>query len=188
MPPMIQNIHAGGAGGVVRDGARYYIVGFRSTVYDYSAIRFTQDVRNCQTCHEEGDADTPQASNWRTVVNAEACGSCHHSNVDFATGANHAAGAATDDQCAACHGPNSTLFNGLLRPENAHRIPAVEAGRRFQFNVLSVSNTAPGEFPVVRFSVTDPTSGNAPYNIHTAAPFTQCAGGASRLFVDIGWS
>ena len=188
MSTMIHNIHAGAAGGVGRDGGRYYSVGSRPTVYDYSASRFSEGGGSPGPCDEEGDADTPQASNWRTVVNAEACGSCHHSNVDFATGANHAAGAATDDQCAACHGPNSTLFNGLLRPENAHRIPAVEAGRRFQFNVLSVSNTAPGEFPVVRFSVTDPTSGNAPYNIHTAAPFTQCAGGASRLFVDIGWS
>jgi len=188
MSTMTHNIHAGALGGTVRDGGRYYIVGFRSTVYDYSNIRWTQDLRNCQTCHEESDSNTPQASNWRTVVNAEACGSCHHSNVDFVTGENHAAGASTDDQCSACHGPNSTFANGALRAEVVHKVPTVEAGRRFQFNVLSVTNTAPGELPVVRFSVTDPTAGNTPYDIHTAAPFTRCAGGASRLFVDIGWS
>ena len=188
MSTMTHNIHAGALGGTVRDGGRYYIVGFRSTVYDYSNIRWTQDLRNCQTCHEEGDSNTPQASNWRTVVNAEACGSCHHSNVDFVTGENHAAGASTDDQCSACHGPNSTFADGALRAEVVHIVPTVEAGKRFQFNVLSVTNTAPGELPVVRFSVTDPTAGNTPYDIHTAAPFTRCAGGASRLFVDIGWS
>jgi OmcA/MtrC family decaheme c-type cytochrome len=188
MSTMIHNIHAGARGGVVLDGGRYYIVGYRNTVYDYSEIQFTQDVRNCQTCHQESDADTPDASNWREVVNAEACGSCHHSNVNFATGENHGAGAATDDQCTACHGANSTYGGGAYRAEVAHLIPTVEAGKRFKFNVLSVSNTAPGEFPQVRFSVTDPTSSDAPYDIHTAAPFTVCAGGASRLFVDIAWS
>ncbi|MCU0976738.1 MAG: OmcA/MtrC family decaheme c-type cytochrome, partial [Steroidobacteraceae bacterium] len=188
MSTMVHNIHAGAQGGVVLDGGRYYIVGYRNTVYDYSEIQFTQDVRNCQTCHQESDTDTPDASNWRTVVNAEACGSCHHSNVDFATGKNHIAGAATDDQCSACHGPNTTFAGGALTAQNAHRIPTVEAGRRFQFNLLSVAGTQPGQFPVVTFSVTDPTSNNAPYNIHSDAPFTQCAGGASRLFVDIGWT
>ena len=188
MSTMVHNIHAGAKGGVVLEGGRYYIVGYRNRVYDYSAIQFTQDVRNCQTCHEESDTDTPDASNWRKVVNAEACGSCHHSNVNFATGAGHIAGAATDDQCAACHGPNTNFAGGALTAQNAHRIPTVEEGKKFQYKVLSVTNTAPGEFPVVTFSVTDPTNGNAPYDIHTDAPFTQCANGASRLFVDIGWS
>lgn len=188
MSTMIHNIHAGRNGGVVRDGGRYYIVGYRNTVYDYSSIQFTQDLRNCQTCHQESDTDTPDASNWRETVNAEACGSCHHSNVDFVTGRNHIAGAATDDQCAACHGPGTTFAGGALTAQNAHRIPTVEAGKRFQFNVLSVTNTAPGQFPVVTFSVTDPTSNDAPYDIHADAPFTRCAGGASRLFVDIGWT
>ena len=188
MSTMVHNIHAGANGGIVLEGGSYYIVGYRSTVYDYSEIQFTQDVRNCQTCHEESDTDTPDASNWRTVVNAEACGSCHHSNLNFTTGEGHIAGAATDDQCAACHGPNTNFAGGALTAVNAHRIPTVEAGKRFQFNVLSVTNTAPGEFPVVTFSVTDPTAGNAAYDIHADAPFTQCAGGASRLFVDIGWS
>jgi OmcA/MtrC family decaheme c-type cytochrome len=188
MSTMIHNIHAGRNGGVVRDGGRYFIVGYQNIVHDYSDVRFTQDLRNCQTCHEESDTDTPDASNWRTVVNAEACGSCHHSNVNFATGKNHIAGAATDDQCAACHGPGTNFAGGAITAANAHRIPAVEAGRRFQFNVLAITDTAPGGFPVVRFSVTDPTNNNASYDIHADAPFTQCAGGASRLFVDIGWT
>ena len=57
MKALIHNIHAG------RDG--YIIIGFGGTVHDYSDIEWTQDVRNCQTCHEEDDANTPQASIWR---------------------------------------------------------------------------------------------------------------------------
>jgi len=54
--------------------------------------------------------------------------------------------------------------------------------------VLSATGTAPGEFPSVTFSVTDPTNGNAPYNVQTDAPFTACAGGASRLSINVAWS
>jgi len=186
---LIHNIHAGANGGVVLEGGSYYIVGYRSTVYDYSEIHWTQDLRNCQTCHEESDADTPDASNWRQVVNSESCGTCHHSNVNFRTGAGHAAGGFPDDTaCDDCHGPNATAGGGKWRTEQVHKIPTVEAGKKFKFNVLSVSNTAPGQFPVVTFSVTDPTNGDAAYDIHADAPFTQCAGGASRLSIDIAWT
>ena len=39
--------------------------------------------------------------------------------------------------------------------------------------LLTVSNTARGEFPVVDFSVTDPTNGDAPYDIHNDPDFFQ---------------
>jgi len=189
MKAMIHNIHAGANGGVVQAGGRYYIVGYRSTVYDYSEVHWTQDLRNCQTCHEEDDEDTPEASNWRLVVNSASCGTCHHSNVDFRTGEGHAAGGFPDDTaCDDCHGPNATAGSGRWRTEVVHVIPEVEAGKKFQYKVLSVENTAPGEFPLVTFSVTDPTNGGAPYNIHTDAPFTQCDNGASRLYIDIAWT
>lgn len=56
---------------------------------------------------------------------------------------------------------------------------------QFQFNILAVEHTAPGESPKVTFSVTDPSTGD-PYNIKTDPAFT-AGGGASRLFVQIGW-
>jgi OmcA/MtrC family decaheme c-type cytochrome len=40
----------------------------------------------------------------------------------------------------------------------------------------------------VTFSITDPTNGDAPYNIQMDTPFTTCAGGASRLSIDVAWS
>src|SRR5690606_10699113 len=107
---------------------------------------------------------------------------------DFTTGVGHGnVGPATDAECMICHGPNSTLFPEF-KVEVAHQIPTRLEGLKYAFNVLSVTNTAPGEFPVVTFSVTDPTNADAPYNIQTDAPFTVCAGGASRLAVILAWN
>jgi OmcA/MtrC family decaheme c-type cytochrome len=58
----------------------------------------------------------------------------------------------------------------------------------FQYNILKIENTAPGQFPKVTFSVTNPLNGNVPYNIKTDPPFTATADGSSRLFVQIAWS
>lgn len=180
MKVLIHKIHAGAH---LANG--YTIVGHGGTVYDFSHIEFPQDLRNCQTCHEESDADTPEASNWRLTVNSGACGTCHD-DVDFTTGANHATGiSATDADCATCHGPNTT-FN--LRPDDVHVVPLLLASQKFQFEILDVTNTGPGQLTSVKFRVVDPTNGNAPYNIHTDAPFVQCAGGKSRLGIDIAWS
>ncbi len=98
----------------------------------------------------------------------------------------------TDDtQCADCHGPTGTVTDDegrLVQVPVAHEVRTRTAAAKFKFNIVSVANTAPGEFPSVTFSVTDPTNADAPYNIQTAAPFTVCAGGASRLSVDVAWS
>jgi OmcA/MtrC family decaheme c-type cytochrome len=178
---MIHKIHMGEK---LANG--YVIIGNNNSVNDFSEVVFPQDQRNCQTCHEENDADTPQASNWRLLPHARPCGACHDT-VNFQTGANHGGGPSTDDQCVICHGPTSTISGGNLRVEVAHRIPEKVAGQRFMFNLLGVTNTAPGQQPVVRFSVTDPTNNNAPYNILTDAPFV-ATGGASTLSINIGWS
>jgi len=192
MKALIHNIHAGAEGGVVRAGGQYFIVGYGESMHDYSEVEWSQNIRNCQTCHQETDTDTPEASNWRKTTNAAACGTCHHSDVDFTTGENHgresSVGSATDDQCSTCHGPDATFGDGRYRVEVVHKIPTVEAGKKFQFNVLSIEDTAPGQNPRVTFSVTDPTNGNAAYDIHADAPFTVCGNGESRLSIDIGWS
>jgi OmcA/MtrC family decaheme c-type cytochrome len=186
---MIHKIHSGETLPSVEAGGFYGIFGFGNTFADLGEIVYPQDKRNCSTCHEESDADTPQASNYRTTVNAEACGSCHD-NVNFATGENHGGVAATADSCSACHGPTSVVQNGELRAQVAHVIPENEAAKRFKFEVVKVeaitldgspgatacaaSATAckvlPGEFPLVTIKVSDPVTG-ATYKI-TDAPFT----------------
>jgi OmcA/MtrC family decaheme c-type cytochrome len=204
MKQMIHKIHKGIGPNCQADPDKslangYWIIGYRNSVNLYSpgcperpdappseseGTRFSQDVRNCTTCHQEDDADTPQASNWRLVANRAACGACHD-DIDFANGGHPFGLAFTDDSlCAGCHVDDTSI-----RPiEVVHQIPTKVAGEAFAFNIESVTNTAPGEFPVVRFTVTDPTNGDAPYDILNDPPFTVAAGGASRLSVDIGWN
>jgi OmcA/MtrC family decaheme c-type cytochrome len=183
---MIHKIHMGERLPSVVAGGFYGIFGYGNTFSDFSDVVFPQDPRNCQTCHRETNPATPQAGNYRLAINRETCGSCHD-DVNFDTGTNHGAGGvvATDEQCATCHGANS---NFDLQPDVVHQVPAVEAARKFAYTIVSATNVGQGLKPSVTFKVTDPTNGNAAYNIHSDAPFTQCAGGNSRLSIDIAWS
>lgn len=190
---LIHNIHSG------RDD--YQIVGFGGAVHDWSDVVWPQDIRNCQTCHEESDPNTPQASNYRLVPNRAACGTCHYNDGTPGNGEHefaiengtHPGGFqfVDDTQCVDCHGPNGTVTNSegrLVQIPVAHEIREKTAGQAFAINILSVTGSGQNETPVITFSVTDPTNADAPYNIHTDAPFTVCAGGASRLAVNVAWS
>ena len=160
----------------------YGIFGYGNEWHDYSDFQFTQDQRNCQTCHEEDDADTPQASFWRTNITREACSSCHD-YVNFDTGVGHGGVAATDDQCFTCHGPNS---NFGLRPDQVHYDPLLRAGEKFKYEVLNVADSKPGQKPTVTIRVTDPTNNNAPYDIKAAGGPFQI--GNASLRVDVAFS
>jgi OmcA/MtrC family decaheme c-type cytochrome len=163
----------------------YFIVGFGGRKIDYTDVKWTQDVRNCATCHQETNTAVPQASNWRTVQNRAACGSCHD-DIDWAAG-DHPGGLVfiDDSLCAGCHNETSG-FTDVHVPV-VHRQPNREASDRFQYNIVSISNTGIGEFPVVEYSVTDPTNGDAPYDLLVDPEWTACTGGASRLAVGIAW-
>jgi OmcA/MtrC family decaheme c-type cytochrome len=181
-------------------GIGYWIVGFEASLSNFNTVLYPQDTRNCVTCHVQTIPAATQAANYFTVPTAEACGACHD-NVNFATGANHSSGniVANDSQCTTCHGSTSTIDNGQLQVVAAHIIPEVVAATKFQYIVNSVSfkTTSGNIYPVVNFSVVDPTTGNAPYNILTAAPFAGtdpgtgrpvCAnGGAAVLAINIAW-
>lgn len=178
----------------------YDIVGYGNSLHNWGDLHWPQDTRNCQTCHEEIDTNTPQAGNFKSVPSRAACGTCHYDDGlpgngqhEFAIedGVHPAGFNFTDDsQCVDCHGPNATVTNPegrLVQILVAHEIRTKTVGEKFKFNILDISGTEPGGFPVVTFSVTDPTNGNAAYNIHTDAPFTVCAGGASRMSIDVAW-
>ncbi len=183
MTEMIHKIHYG-----VDLANGYFIVGFRGSVNDYSEVHFPQDTRNCQTCHEESDDNTAQASNWRLVANRVSCGSCHD-DIDWANGGHPGGFSFTDDtQCLDCHGPDATINNGEARTEEAHTILTQVVSGLFEFNILDVSGTGAGETPTIRFSVTDPTRDDEPYDLHNDSEWTTCAFGASRLAISIGWS
>jgi OmcA/MtrC family decaheme c-type cytochrome len=174
-------------------GQGYWIIGNKNSVNNFNTVLYPQDTRNCLTCHVQGIPTLPDAANYNTVPTIEACGACHDT-VNFATGTNHAGGVANDSQCATCHSPT-----GGLSAASKHVIPEVAAAAKFQFLVNNVSfvTSAGSIYPVVNFSVVDPTNDNAPYNILTDAPFVGidpgtgnpvCAsGGATKIAFDIAW-
>ncbi len=193
MKRLIHNIHSA--------RADYQIIGFGGTLHDWSTLVWPQDIRNCTTCHEEDDANTPDASNYRLVANRAACGTCHYDDGVPGNGEHEFAiengvhpGPAqfnNDTQCLDCHGPNGTVTNSegrLVQIPVAHEIREKTEGGKFSLNILNVTATGQGQMPVITFSVTDPTNGDAPYNIHTDPAFTTCAFGASRLAVNVAWS
>ena len=180
-------------------GIGYWIVGYMNSLSNFNTLLYPQDTRNCTTCHAQNIPAATQAANYSTVPTAEACGACHDT-VNFATGANHSSAniIANDSQCATCHGSTSTIDNGQLQVVAAHVIPEVVAATKFLYLVNSVTFkiTAGNIYPVVNFSVVDPTNGNAPYNILTAAAFAGndpgtgvpvCADDTARLAIDIAW-
>ena len=58
------------------------------------------------------------------------------------------------------------------------------AAPNFQFNIISVTSTQPGQMPAVTFSVTDPSNNNHAYDIKSDPAFTASL---SRLTVQLGW-
>ncbi|HEY5622419.1 MAG TPA: OmcA/MtrC family decaheme c-type cytochrome [Gammaproteobacteria bacterium] len=181
MKEMIHKIHYGEN---LANG--YQIIGFGGTLHDFSDVAYPQDIRNCQACHEESDQNTPQASNWRLVSNRAACGSCHD-DIDWAN-AGHPVGLTfiDDTQCIDCHGPDATVNNGEVQVARAHEIPVREAAKAFAFEVVSASDTGPGEMPAVTIRVTDPTNGDQPYDIFDpAGPFSDST---ARLRARIAWT
>lgn len=182
---MIHKIHRGENLHAVRDGGEYAIWGFRDTKHDYSDVLYPQDLRHCTKCHDQADTDTPDAANWETKPTMETCGSCHD-DVDFSQGVagNHPGGVMTDNaDCTVCHKEGG--FAGSVA--SSHEIPDEITSAKYAYNILAVTNTGPGELPTVKFSVTDPTNGNATYDIKTDPAFT-AGGGASGLVIDIAWN
>lgn len=144
--------------------------------HDYSEVEYPLELTNCTSCHAGANAD-----NFKTKPSRAACGACHDT-VDFATGANHGPGSYVvkdDSTCALCHDASSIASKHVPSPGFA-------AAANFKYEIVSVTNTAPGQMPTVVFKVTNPTSGAA-YDLKTDPAFT-AAGGASSLAVKIGWS
>lgn len=179
MKVMIHKIHHG-----VNLANGYTVIGFGGSVHDYSDIVFPQDVRNCTTCHEESDANTPDAGNWKMVQNRAACGTCHD-DIDWENGGHGGVSFFDDTACASCHGPTATAAGTEVRVENAHALlEQIEAGK-FLYEVISVTNTAPGQVPAATIRVSNPEDGSF-YDINDpAGPFQV---GSSRLNLDISWS
>ncbi|MFA5913596.1 MAG: OmcA/MtrC family decaheme c-type cytochrome, partial [Burkholderiales bacterium] len=190
---MIHKIHDGVGLPSVIAGTPYVVNGT-----DFSKVAFPQDVRNCTKCHDgtPGAANaTAQGDNWKMQPSMEACGACHD-DVYFGAKPDpakpyqkvaHPGGVVSDDStCSLCH--EAGKFTDKKDIVVAHNFPTrfKAASAKFQYNIISVAPTTAGSKPVITFSVTDPTNGDAPYDIKTAAAFT--AGANSTLTVKLGWN
>jgi OmcA/MtrC family decaheme c-type cytochrome len=187
---MVHRIHYNNSGAALPSvlAGTPYMVG----TTDFSAVVFTQDVRNCTRCHD--GALSAQGDNWKNRPSMEACGGCHD-DVYFGAQPDlarpyqtvaHPGGIVTDNStCALCHGPGRVADVTV-----AHDFPArlKAAAAKFKFNIVSAAPTGPGSAPVVTFSVTDPSNGDQPYDIKTDPHFTEIVSGNSRLAVSIGWN
>ncbi len=144
---MIHKIHAGADLPSVQKGTPYFLVGRNQSVHDFTKDRWPQDLRNCTTCH----ADDHKA--WKEIPSAQSCGSCH-TDVNFKTGDGHLVGAKNDSECKTCHQPTGKEFDSSVvgahaLPNKAEQLPGVT------FTLINVTQTKPGEKPVVEFSITD---------------------------------
>ncbi len=169
MKVMIHKIHMGPDLPSVKAGTPYFIIGNAQSVADFSGTTYPQDIRNCQTCHQGAS----QVNAWTLQPNMDACGSCHD-DINWATGANHPAGPATDNsKCADCHKPVGQYeFDASVM--GAHTVPYKSKQLTYpKINVISITNTAPGQNPVMQFTITD-KNGNL-------MPLAQFGGSAGRL-------
>src|SRR5210317_1875266 len=185
MKQMIHKIHAG-----VNLTYGYEIIGFGGRPHDYSDVVFPQDLRNCQTCHQDSDPTVPQAGNWKEVQNRSSCGSCHD-RIDWDGSKNdpellHPFDIVfvDDSNCVVCHGSDTTAFDGAYRVAEAHRQPNVEAQAQFEFEIVAILDTAIGDNPVVDYRVNNPVTG-VPWNLLEDEEWTNC--GPARLAVGIAW-
>lgn len=180
---MAHRIHYGPNLPSVVAGSPYKIWGYRNGEHDYSHVSYPQDVRNCTRCHAgQEDVDyaqsnnlpipeatlTPDGHNWATYGGRQACESCHDDKTQ------HGGGGSVS--CINCHD----------NVQERHRDPAQEARANYAAEILSVSNTAPGQTPLVRFRIYNPID-NSDYDILSDPDWTQ-PGGASRLALTLAWS
>jgi len=167
---MVHKIHAGRLlASQVATGGEIFTV----RTDDFSDVGFPQDLRNCTVCHNGANPATPQGDNWKTKPSRQACLTCHASqpgstwfNVHRAFNANRDPNAADsllrDGACAACHLPPSAIS-----PERVHFNQVQVNAAKYKMNIDSAAFDAATRKVTVKYFLSDPTNGNAAYNLVT---------------------
>lgn len=190
---MVHKIHSGrllktkldqGLGGEI-----FKIWGHNNSEHDFSEVGFPQDLRNCTKCHSGSNPLTPQGDNWKTRPSKEACLTCHANQAGSLWDTRHTAfaqglvvdPALTADgiqardlanaQCAECHKPGSAIS-----PERVHWNQNEENAAKYKMNIESVAYDPGARLVTVKYFLSDPTNGNAAYNLVTP----DCTGAADR--------
>lgn len=190
MATMTHKIHAGKK--IKADsGSDYQIWGYGNTGYDYAEVGFPQDLRNCTKCHSASNTSTPQGDNWKTVITAQACLTCHTEKVGGLWEVKHivyakdaavvgAAAAAkntkatdlTNAQCTTCHKAGSNIS-----PATVHWNQNEENSAKYKMNIESATYDAATRKVTVKYFLSDPTNANAAYKLVTSdcASATSCS-------------
>ncbi|MDD5334999.1 MAG: OmcA/MtrC family decaheme c-type cytochrome, partial [Rhodoferax sp.] len=177
---MVHKIHAGKLlySKLAAGGEDYTIWGYQNSKHSYADVGFPQDLRNCTKCHSGANPNTPQGDNWKTKPSKEACLTCHASNTGSAweilhkvvagefVAAGAPASALSNQECARCHGAGS-----VLSAESVHWNQVEANAAKYKMNIESVAfnDTADhkGRSVSVKYFLSDPTNGNAAYNLVT---------------------
>jgi OmcA/MtrC family decaheme c-type cytochrome len=198
------------AGALTNVDLAHLVHGIHSTALNmFEEVTYPRFIVDCAACHTASE-ETPDGDDWKESVDSLSCGGCHMSRlavtaVDQTTGLGTYAfvhdingndQAVPDGDCLNCHN-GGIAAAGFT--EDWHQNLTGPATEKFQYNILSVTDTEPGEFPVITFSITDPTNGDAEYDLSvvcdanadppvTVCPWDPAWGGATRLAVTVAWS
>ena len=173
---MVHKIHAGRR--LKGFGEDYTIWGYGSAPVGFADVGFPQDLRNCTKCHSGSNPATPQGDNWKTRISREACLTCHdskkgstwftqHTFFNKGQDPNAPATLLKNSQCVGCHSPGSTVA-----PERVHYNQNEESSVKYKMNIEAASYDAAANQITVKYFLSDPTNGNAPYNLVTG----ECTG------------
>ena len=201
MSTMVHKVHAGRLLARAPGGEVYTIWGNANSKHDFSEVGFPQDLRNCTKCHSGSNPATPQGDNWKTRVSKDACLACHASGTGSVWDTTHKGFAAsivvatanakdmTNQQCVDCHKVGSNIA-----PERVHWNQNEENAAKYKMNIEDAAFDASTNKLTVKYFLSDPTNGNAAYNLVTpdctaAAPnvcSTSAKFGNLRLIVGYG--
>ncbi len=177
---MVHKIHAGKLlkSQLTTGGEDYTIWGYKDARVNFGEVGFPQDLRNCAKCHTGANPATPQGDNWKSQPTQEACLTCHASGVGskweplhkviagefVGTGAK--AKDLTNQLCARCHGAGS-----VVSAERVHWNQNEKNAAMYKMNIESVAFNDTGDHKArsvsVKYFLSDPTNGNAAYNLVT---------------------
>jgi OmcA/MtrC family decaheme c-type cytochrome len=181
----------------------HLVHGIHSTALDaFDEVTYPRFLVDCATCHTASE-ETPDGDDWKESVDSLSCGGCHMNRLEVLTvdqgtglatyGFRHDFETIPDGDCLNCH--NGGIAAAGFTADNHQNLTAA-ATAKFQYNILGVTATDEGEFPTITFSVTDPTNGDAKYDLAqtcagppvvTQCPWDPVWGGATRLAVTIAW-
>lgn len=151
---MIHKIHRGNTLPSVVAGGKYYIVGFRDSINDFSKVGFPSPINKCEVCHDQ-KSGASLANAYYTRPSRAACGSCHD-DVNFATGENHVnLPQVSDNNCATCHIPqgeqefDASIMGAHVVPQESSMLTGI------QWSINKVDNGTAGQKPTVTFTLQD---------------------------------